>query len=249
MCTVDERHGEVADAWIRAVLTERLAASDQAQPGILAADVQPAGPAGLPRPSDAEIVRASLRSPSRFGEIFDRYADDILRYASSRLGSDLAEDITAETFLAAFRARGRYDLSRDNARPWLYGIAIRQIGKHARAERRYRDALSRVQAERVSADFGDRVADQVTAEQLRPRLAAVLSALPRQDRELLLLVAWTDLSYEESAQALGVSVSAVKSRLHRIRRRTRAALGQINPALADDDVDITPHRNQENRRG
>jgi len=157
--------------------------------------------------------------------------------------------VTAETFLAAFRARGRYDLSRENARPWLYGIAIRQIGKHSRAERRYREALSRVRAETVAGDFGDRVADRVTAEQLRPRLSAVLSGLPRHDRELLLLVAWTDLTYEESAQALGVSVSAVKSRLHRIRVRTRQALREVNPALSGEEVAITPPKKQETCRG
>jgi RNA polymerase sigma factor (sigma-70 family) len=232
------------------VLTGRLVKSSQAGPGTPADDVEQAGPAGGgSRPSDADIVKASIRDPSRFGEIFDRYADDILRYASARLGSDLAEDVTAETFLAAFRARSRYDLSRGNARPWLYGIAIRQIGKHARAERRYLQALSRVQAETVTADFGDRVADRVTAEQLRPRLSAVLSGLPRQDRELLLLVAWTDLTYEESAQALGVSVSAVRSRLHRIRARTRQALGGTGPALPVGEIAITPQKNQETYRG
>jgi RNA polymerase sigma factor (sigma-70 family) len=232
------------------VLTERLAESGQAGPERSVDDVEPPGPAdGRSRLSDADMIRASLRDPSRFGEIFDRYADDILRYANARLGSDLAEDVTAETFLAAFRARSRYDLSRGNARPWLYGIAIRQIGKHARAERRYRDALSRVQAEMVAADFGDRVADRVTAEQLRPRLAAVLSGLPRQDRELLLLVAWADLTYEESAQALGISLSAVKSRLHRIRKQTRQALGETNPALPDDDIAITPQKNQQTCHG
>jgi hypothetical protein len=47
-----------------------------------------------------------------------------------------------------------------------------------------------VRVEVVTADFGDRVADRVTAEQLRPRLSAVLSGLPWQDRELLLPVAW-----------------------------------------------------------
>ena len=209
-----------------------LRMSGQAEPGEPAGDAGPAGAAGGgSRPTDADIVRASIRDPGLFGDIFDRYADDILRYAYSRLGSDLAEDVTAETFLAAFRARGRYDLSRDNARPWLYGIAIRQIGKHSRAERRYRQAVGRVQPESVAADFGDRVADRVTAQQLRPQLSALLSGLPGQDRELLLLVAYTDLTYEESAQALGVTVSAVRSRLHRIRVRTRQALGEANPAL------------------
>ncbi len=85
------------------------------------------------------------------------------------------------------------------------------------------------------------MADRVTAEQLRPRLLAVLAALTRPDRELLLLVAWTDLTYEESAQALGLSVSAVKSRLFRIRARTRQALGGTSTS--------TPNQNQETHRG
>jgi RNA polymerase sigma-70 factor (ECF subfamily) len=118
--------------------------SCQAGPGVSGGDLERSGPAGGgSRLSDADIVKASIRGPSRFGEIFDRYADDILRYGSARLGRDLA----AETFLGAFRPRGRYDLSRENARRWLYGIAIRQIGKHTRAERRYRQALSRAAAE------------------------------------------------------------------------------------------------------
>jgi RNA polymerase sigma-70 factor (ECF subfamily) len=233
-----------------AVLTGRLGMSDQSGPGTPADDVARAFAAGGGPPlTDAEIVKASIRDPGRFGELFDRYADNILRYASARLGSDLAEDVTAETFLAAFRARGRYDLSRGNARPWLYGIAIRQVGKHSRTERRYRQALGRVQVETITADFGDRVADLVTAEQLRPRLSAVLSGLPHQDRELLLLVAWTDLTYEEAAQALGASVSAVKSRLHRIRVRTREALGETNPALLSEETAITPQKNPETCRG
>ena len=66
------------------------------------------------------------------------------------------------------------------------------------------------------------------AQQLRPQLAAVLDGLRRQDRELLLLVAWAGLSYTECAQALNITVSAVKSRLNRIRARARTALG-ANP--------------------
>jgi DNA-directed RNA polymerase specialized sigma24 family protein len=120
------------------VLTGRLGMTEQAGPDTPADDVELGSPlGGGSRLSDVEIVRASIRDPSRFGEIFDRYADDILRYASARLGSDPAEDVTAETLVAAFRAHGRYDLSRGSARPRLPGIAIRQIGKHSRAERRY----------------------------------------------------------------------------------------------------------------
>jgi RNA polymerase sigma factor (sigma-70 family) len=232
------------------VLTRRSGKPDRAVRAGPVGEAEAAGHAGSGRnASDADVIRASIREPGRFGVIFERYADDILRYTSARLGGDLAEDVTAETFLAAFRGRGGYDLGRGNARPWLYGIAIRQIGKHRRAERRYRQALGRVEAETVTADFGDRSADRVTAQQLRPRLSAVLSGLPRQDRELLLLVAWADLTYEESADALGVTVSAVKSRLHRIRARTRQALGETSPADRTGGSAVPPQTNKETGRG
>jgi RNA polymerase sigma-70 factor, ECF subfamily len=179
--------------------------------------------------TDADIIGLSMGEPARFGEIFERHAPEILRYAHARLGPDLAQDVLAETFLAAFGRRAHYDRSRADARPWLYGIAIRQIGRQRRAGQRARRALARVPAETETGDFGDRSAERVTAQQLRPRLAAVLSGLPRRDRELLLLIAWAGLSYEEAAQALGLPVSTVRSRLHRIRAKTRQALGGANP--------------------
>lgn len=185
--------------------------------------------------SDAEIIEISLSEPDRFADIFERHADEIVRYAYRRLGPDLAEDITAETFLAAFRRRDHYDVARDDARPWLYGIAVREIGKHRRAERRYRQAIARLPADPMSADFRDRATDRLNAERLRPRLAQILSGLSQLDRELLLLTAWADLTYEESAQALGITVSAVRSRLHRIRVKTRDAFGGINPGQAYEE--------------
>src|ERR1700753_157519 len=189
------------------------------------------------RPSDAELIERSRREPDCFAAIFHPHADEILRYAHARLGPDLAEDVTAETFLTAFRRRDSYDTDRADARPWLYGIAIRLIGKHRRAEGRYRRMLQTVPAERLDGDFGDRSAERVTAEQLRPRIAAVLNGLPARDRELLLLIAWAGLSYEESAQALGISTSAVRSRLNRIRTKTRKELGGATPARLPEEID------------
>jgi RNA polymerase sigma factor (sigma-70 family) len=185
--------------------------------------------------SDADLIERSRSDPGCFAEIFDRHAGEILRYAHARLGPDLAEDVTAETFLAAFSRRHRYDTAWPDARPWLYGIAVREIGRHRRALSRRLRLLRSVPVELVTEDFGHRSAERVTAEQLRPQLTAVLAGLPHRDRELLLLVAWAGLSYEESAQALGLTVSAVKSRLHRIRVKTREALGGVNPAREEAD--------------
>jgi RNA polymerase sigma-70 factor (ECF subfamily) len=191
---------------------------------------EPAGDSpGCGVPSDAELIAQSVREPGAFAAVFDRHADEILRYAHASLGADLAEDVMAETFLAAFRARARYDTSRADARPWLYGIAIRQIGSHRRAEARWRRLLAAAPADMAAEDFTDRSANRVVAASLRPQLLATLNSLRRQDRELLLLHAWAGLSYEESAAALGLTVSAVKSRLHRIRIKIKAALGDANP--------------------
>jgi RNA polymerase sigma-70 factor (ECF subfamily) len=152
-------------------------------------------------PSDAELIERSLAEPGAFAGIFDRHAAEIVRYAHARLGPDLAEDVTADTFLAAFRRRGHYDTSHEDARPWLYGIAVREIGKRRRAESRYRRMTQALPADWLADDFGERAAERVTAQQLRPRLVAVLSALPRRDLELLLLVAWAGLTYAEAARA------------------------------------------------
>ena len=65
--------------------------------------------------TDALLIERSRRDPGCFAVIFDRHAEEILRYAHARLGPDLAEDVTAETFLAAFRHRDRYDTSRPPA--------------------------------------------------------------------------------------------------------------------------------------
>jgi len=73
--------------------------------------------------------------------------------------------------------------------------------------------------------------DRLDAEALRGPLAAALAGLKAPDRDVLLLVAWADLSYEEVAAVLDVLVGTVRSRLHRARRQTRAVLDA--PTLSD----------------
>jgi RNA polymerase sigma factor (sigma-70 family) len=174
--------------------------------------------------SDADLIVRSLAEPDLFTAVFDRHCAEILRYAYARLGPEFAEDVTAETFLDAFRRRSSYDRAWPDARPWLYGIAIRQIRRHRRVEARRLRLLRSALADGPTEDHSDRTVERVTAERLGPRLATVLAALPQQDRELLLLVAWAELSYAEAATALGTTVSAVKSRLHRVRVRMRQQL-------------------------
>jgi RNA polymerase sigma-70 factor, ECF subfamily len=178
--------------------------------------------------TDAVLIERSWTEPERFAEVFDRHYAEIHGYVSRRLGSSLADDLASETFLIAFDRRRRYDVAHPNARSWLYGIASDLISRHRRAEmRRYR-ALARSDATNAVDGLVEGVAARLDAEALRGRLAAALVEMSDGDREVLLLVAWAQLSCEEAAQAAGIPAGTARSRLHRARRRTRAALADVS---------------------
>jgi len=183
---------------------------------------------------DAEVVAQSLEQPELFARLFDRYAADIHRYAARRLGDSAADDITADTFLTAFRIRSRYDMARPNARPWLYGIAANLIGKQRRAEVRALKALARTGHDPVAASWVEDTDSRVAAQ---GPLAGALAALPAGDRHVLLLVGWADLTYQEVAEALNIPVGTVRSRLNRARRKVRTALG-ADPAFVNEAAEV-----------
>ncbi|MEV8104722.1 sigma-70 family RNA polymerase sigma factor [Streptomyces sp. NPDC088135] len=185
---------------------------------------------------DAEVVAQSLEEPEIFAGLYDRHAPDIHRYAARRLGEGAADDITAETFLIAFRSRHRYDGSHRSARPWLYGIAAHLIGKHRRSEERGLRALARTGQDPVAASWSDRSDDRIAAQ---APLAAALAALSPGDRHVLLLVAWADLGYQEVAEALDIPLGTVRSRLNRARRKVREAL-RLDPSFTPDAMELTP---------
>lgn len=190
-----------------------------------------------PPMSDAAVIDESQERPEIFARLYDRHAAEIHRYAARRLGDGVAEDITADTFLAAFRTRSRFDTDRTSARPWLYGIAANLIGRHRRAEVRGLRALARTGVDPVAETWSDRVDNRVTAQAARGPLAHALAGLSARDRHVLLLVAWADLTYAEVAEALDIPVGTVRSRLNRARTKLRTALG-ANPMGAGDPAEV-----------
>ncbi|MFC7591462.1 RNA polymerase sigma factor [Nonomuraea antimicrobica] len=180
------------------------------------------GPA-VAEATDADLIRRSVREPETFATVFDRHAPALHRYAARRLGPDSAEDVVSETFLAAFEHRRRYRLGQADARPWLYGIASNVIGKRRRREvARYR-AYVRGGVDPAEITGGP-VEDGVGTLAVNGPLVAALAGLRAGDRDTLLLVAWAELTYEETAEALKVPVGTVRSRLNRARRKVRQAL-------------------------
>ncbi|MER6513856.1 RNA polymerase sigma factor [Nonomuraea sp. NPDC048881] len=185
---------------------------------------------------DSAVIEASLAEPERFAELFERHAAVLHRYVVRRLGPDQAEDVVAETFTRAFEKRHKYALDRQDALPWLYGIATNIIGTHRRAETRGYRALARTGEDPVAVAFDERVVARVSASETRRPLAAALAALGKGERDVLLLVSWGDLSYEETAQALNVPIGTVRSRLSRARRKIAHALGGSNPTDVIEEV-------------
>ena len=185
---------------------------------------------------DAAVIERSWREPERFAVLFDRHAPHIHRYLARRAGREVADDLVAETFLAAFAKRDRYDLSRADARPWLYGIATNLVGQHRRDEaRQYR--ISQVTATGPEVPgHAERVAAEVTAQAMRPVLDAALAALPAGDRDVLLLIAWEQLTYQEVSQALAIPVGTVRSRLNRARTKVRQVLAGTDAAATYEEI-------------
>lgn len=179
--------------------------------------------------ADNVLIERSWKAPEAFAGIFDRHAEAVHRYLSWRVGRQLADDLMAETFLAAFGQRGRYDQTYVDARPWLYGIATKVLHRQRRTETRQYRALARTGLDPASDGALDGALARVTAGAATRRIAAALARLSVRERDVLLLVAWENLTYTEVAQALDIPVGTVKSRLHSARRRLRARLTDLDP--------------------
>ncbi|MFI7068389.1 RNA polymerase sigma factor [Kribbella sp. NPDC050124] len=200
-------------------MTPDLALATLAFPGRLPVAAVPAE-----ADEDGRTLEASVREPDRFTLIFDRYFGQVHAYVARRLGTDIADDLAAETFLIAFRQRERFDRRHGVVRAWLYGIATNLIRRHRRDEVRAWRAIAKLPPPVESVDDEERIAAQVTAQGVGRELAAALAKVSAKDREVLLLVALGQLTYDEVAAALGIAYGTVCSRLSRARRILRDTL-------------------------
>jgi RNA polymerase sigma-70 factor (ECF subfamily) len=174
---------------------------------------------------DVQLV-ADLRGGDShaLGVLFDRYADRIYNHCFRRTASwDLAQDATSTVFLEAWKGRERVVVHDNSALPWLFGIATNVCRNLTRGRKRHLAAVDRLPVAPDTPDHAEAVADRLDDER---RMAAVLAAhaqLAPRDREVLSLVVWDGLSYEQTAAALDGPVGTVRSRLARARGRLAAA--------------------------
>jgi RNA polymerase sigma factor (sigma-70 family) len=184
--------------------------------------------------TDADLIRASLGEPRVFAGIFERHFARVRGYLGRRVEYDIASDLASDTFTVAFDRRGRFDPARTDAAPWLLGIATNLLRHHRRSEGRRLRALARLPREPGVEDGASAIASRIDADALRGPLFIALSDLAPGDRDVLLLLAWADLSYAEIATALEIPVGTVRSRLHRARARLRERLGANGQSMVVD---------------
>jgi RNA polymerase sigma-70 factor (ECF subfamily) len=177
------------------------------------------------RPATGAIVAAA-----DFEEAFREHFAPVYRFVARRVGAALAEDLAAEVFATAYRRRAAYQPDRGSVRSWLYGIATNVVRGHWRDEQQLLELDARVAPESPlgSDQFADAADERVIVASLAPRIAGALAALNREQRDVLLLHAWADLSHEEIAAALGIAQGTARSRLSRARAALRAQLGEFD---------------------
>jgi RNA polymerase sigma factor (sigma-70 family) len=174
--------------------------------------------------SDAEAIARSLSKPSAFETVFERHFSLVHRFLCLRAGVEPAADLAAETFAIAFRRRADYDLERPDARPWLIGIAANLARQARRSERRLSRALARLSGERALEP--DSPEASLDAHPSTTTLTEVLAELAPADRELLLLFACMEFSYEQIAETMSLPIGTVRSRVHRLRNKLRGRLSE-----------------------
>jgi RNA polymerase sigma factor (sigma-70 family) len=174
--------------------------------------------------SDALLTRSAAGDAAAFTPLVQTHSPALHGYFARRMPG-AADDLLAEAWLQAFAARRTFDPSRGSARGWLFGVARNVLAQHLRRAGR-QEAVPGVE----STDPWQAVDQRLDAAALAPALRRALAELPVEEREVLLLVSWEQLTPAEAAAAVGIPAGTARSRLHRARGRLRDLLAPPRPA-------------------
>ena len=178
--------------------------------------------------SSTEDPEAALRSRFVAGErdalkdLYDRHGPAVYTFAKRAVGPEVAQDLTQEVFLSAWRARGSYDPSKGGLGGWLMGITKnRLIDTYRKAGRRVGEAeLSEPVQQRAPSDEHNRFA--LLAD--RMVLTDALNTLPGRQKTALTMAFWGDRTQQQISEDLNLPLGTIKSDMRRGLIRLRAEL-------------------------
>ncbi|WP_409238014.1 RNA polymerase sigma factor [Streptomyces sp. PA5.6] len=184
------------------------------------------GPDTRDSATDEELLARAARDAASFEPLVRRHSAALHGYFARR-APHAADDLLAEAWLQAYTARRGFDADRGPARAWLFGVARNVLSAHWRRTERQRPG-GRSEGIPFRDDPWEAVDERLDAAAVAPRLRELLAALPPEERELLLLVAWEQLTPAEAAAVVGIPAGTARSRLHRARHRLRTE-APLNP--------------------
>ena len=172
---------------------------------------------------EARIIKAARQDPKAFGELYRLYVEQVFRYLFSKIGNlHEAEDVTAQTFLAAFESFDKFRQDGHFA-SWLFGIARNKAMDHFRR----RDNLSSMD-ESSEIPVEDNTLSKVIQTEQEQALSKLIQALTEKERELLRLRFLAEMSFPEIARFLHRNEEAVKKRTYRLLARLHSQLEVSN---------------------
>jgi RNA polymerase sigma-70 factor (ECF subfamily) len=205
-------------------------------------DRSPAPPQGAVAAVTDELLveRARAKDEAAFEELVGRYDDKLYRLAMRFVRNETdAQEILQDAFLSAWRNLPTFE-GRAQFGSWMYRVTVNAALMLLRSRNRHPEvtvddveptALNNAVAEsgqsmRGSADWSQRADEQLQSQEMRAHIQASVDSLPEGLRTVFLLRDVEELSTEDTAEMLGLSVPAVKTRLHRARLALRVAIGR-----------------------
>ena len=195
---------------------------------------------GLEKQSDAQLLtRYAAGEEAAFREIVNRYKDSLYAFLRQFIRQhDLVEDVFQETFMQLFNSRESFDMSRP-LRPWLFTIAANKAKDALRKQQRKAAATIGTIADAQEMSFeevlntltSDKTApyDELQKDETAVKVRQIITDLPDNLREIILLAYFNKFSYKQMAEILSIPIGTVKSRLHtavgRFARDYKAAFG------------------------
>jgi RNA polymerase sigma-70 factor, ECF subfamily len=172
---------------------------------------------------ERELIERARVDPEAFGELYERHVERIYSYIYYRAGNAAdAEDLTARTFYQALHSIPHFANRGVPFAAWLYRIAHNLVANYHRSRRRWN--LSSLENEEMPDRPGDRPERMAETSERQQALWAAIRRQPEERQQLLIMKFSDRLSNDEIGQALGRSVSSVKSLYHRTLKSLRADL-------------------------
>ncbi|AHV96055.1 sigma-70 family RNA polymerase sigma factor [Paenibacillus sabinae] len=166
----------------------------------------------------AALVLAGSREA--YSQLYERTITEVYRTVRFLIGgSSDTDDVVQEIYIQMYRSLGQYDAARP-FRPWLMGVAMRQIRAYRRKRWNQIRLIKKAQQSGIIADydFSGEVVDKVS---YRPLIASV-ERLPYKLKQVVILHYLNEYSQEEIADALGIPLGTVKSRIHSALKKLRS---------------------------